>query len=313
MKVSGLTDAKIMIVGLNPAWQKILIFDEIHSNAVNRATQVLHCSAGKAANFARASIIGGGRPTLFQFAGGTNGALLLEDMRKENIPNVTVINNSPTRCCITCIDLKKHNVSELIEPSENISRTSARKLLSIIKNEMNKFNGIVICGTYPPGIDGNFYAEIALHAKKYGIPVMLDAWNSVDKILEQGINILKINSKEIKAIAGKRSITESANYIFNNFKITEIAVTDGAKGAYLFSHEGIFKFVPPEIAVINSIGAGDTVAGIFFTEYLKTGKTKQSFGKAIGAGTASCLSLIPGKYDLAKAKKLAPSVNFIAK
>ena len=45
----------ILAAGLSPAWQHILVFDNLHVGEVNRASEVYWCPAGKVTNVAIAA------------------------------------------------------------------------------------------------------------------------------------------------------------------------------------------------------------------------------------------------------------------
>ena len=89
-----------------------------------------------------------------------------------------------------------------------------------------------------------------------------------------------------------------------SYNVKAIAVTAGGGTSWLFTGDDTIKFKLPEIKVLNSTGAGDTVSGVFLSEYLKSGDFSESFKKALAAGTASCLTPLPGVFSPDNAEKI---------
>lgn len=297
---------KIMVIGLNPAWQKVLLFEEMRLGCVNRAKRLEQFSSGKGANFARASIICGANPVVFQFAGGNNGRLLTKGLDDESIKHETVITRAETRTCVTCIEESSERVTELIEPARQISKTEVKKLFANIAEKMDSFDAVTICGTCPPGTPLDFYPRIAKLAKKKKIPLLVDTFISLKEILIQGVEVLKINADELKEVSGCNDTREGAVKLASLSKVRIIAITNGALSSFLFYDNKFFEFHPKKIKALNSTGAGDTVSAVFFCNLLRGKNPKEAFSLALAAGTASCLTLVSGHFQKKTAKAMPP-------
>jgi len=311
MRASGLIEMgshpyekKILVVGVNPALQKVLFLDEIEPGEVNRASKVYTTSAGKGANFAKAASLSGSSPVIYQFSGGINGRLFLAELKRLKIRNITVLVKTETRCCTTCIETGRRIVTEYIEPSGEIPPEKASELMSAIEADIAGFDAVAICGTYPPGLNPGFYGKISELASDHGIPLFVDACCDIKAVLENGVEILKVNSKEISELSGCNSIRDAAKLVMRSYNVKAIAVTAGGGTSWLFAGDDTIKFKLPEIKVLNSTGAGDTVSGVFLSEYLKSGDFPESFKKALAAGTASCLTPLPGVFSPDDAEKI---------
>ena len=64
---------KILIIGLNPVWQRIIIMPELKLGQINRASKILHCASGKGFNYCKALKILNVPSLLAGFAGGDRG------------------------------------------------------------------------------------------------------------------------------------------------------------------------------------------------------------------------------------------------
>src|SRR5690349_10488235 len=93
----------ILVVGLSPAWQRTLVFEEIISGKVNRARQVGETASGKGVNVARVASILGGDVRLLTVAGGTRGRLLHAELKRQKLSGHVVPVKAETRICQTLL------------------------------------------------------------------------------------------------------------------------------------------------------------------------------------------------------------------
>ncbi|MFA6291591.1 MAG: PfkB family carbohydrate kinase [Victivallales bacterium] len=300
----------IIVLGLNPAWQKILLFPELIPGEVNRASSILQSPAGKGINFAKAAKTWGENVTVCQFIGGLTGENIIRELQNSNIREISVKTDAPTRTCTTCLCQKKGETTELIEPSSRVSPSAVKALKKAVVDNLPLCSGLSLCGTYPEGVGPDFYADIAAAARKKGIPVLLDGFSGISETLESGVEILKVNMTEFGRITGERNIYKGAKSFFRNYDVNLVAVTAGHSNSYLFDRSGGYEYALPSISgIINPIGAGDTVSAVFFCEFLKGTPPHEAFRLALGAGTASCLNILPAEFKVGEARTIADKIR----
>ena len=111
----------------------------------------------------------------------------------------------------------------------------------------------------------------------------------------------------------KKNIYKAAKAFFRKYDVNVLAVTAGPSTSYLFDRNGGYEYSIPSIpGIINPIGAGDTVSAVFFCEFLKGTPLHEAFRLALGAGTASCLDLLPAEFKADKARKIAGKINCVS-
>jgi fructose-1-phosphate kinase PfkB-like protein len=181
--------------------------------------------------------------------------------------------------------------------------------------KLSGFSGISLCGTYPKGVGSDFYADIANAARKKGIPVMLDGFAGISETLEQGIHILKVNRTEFNVITGEKDIYKSARSFFIKYDVNMVAITEGRSNSYLFDRNGsAYEYSLPRVpGIVNPIGAGDTVSAVLFCEILNGTHPYEAFRLALGAGSASCLNLLPAEFNVKEARKVAGKIKCVKK
>ena len=304
----------IIVLGLNPAWQKILLFSELIPGEINRAVSVSYAPAGKGINFAKAAKTWGGNVTVCQFIGGVTGENIRRELKNRKIRDISVKISAPTRVCTTCLCEKNGETTELIEPSSQVPSSAVKELKKAVMENLPFCDGVSLCGTYPKGVGPDFYADIAASAREKGIPVLLDGFAGIRETLEKGVEILKVNRTEFAMITGGKNIYRAARSFFRKYDVNVVAITAGHSNSYLFDRNGGYEFsLPPTPEIINPIGAGDTVSAIFFCEFLKGTSPHESFRIALGAGTASCLNLLPAEFKVEEARKIADKIECVKK
>jgi len=285
---------KILVIGLNPAWQKILVFEDIVKGEVNRAVSMLTFASGKGANFAKIANQYGHKSILGHFVGGETGDFYLQDLETIGMDLVNQKVETPTRTCFTLLSTVS-DATELIEPSGRISEEESSGLLEKVMRLLPGCDGVAICGTYPPGVNVSFYVTIAKLAKEKNIPFILDSYKKIIPVLEVGVDILKINRRELAALSETDDVYEGGKLIRNKYPVKNLAVTDGGNKAYLFTDKEVTEHPVNFVDnVVNPIGAGDTVSALFFSEYLDGTDINEAFDKALAAGSESCKKLMVG-------------------
>jgi 1-phosphofructokinase family hexose kinase len=307
--------ACVLAVGLNPAWQKTLEFDDLQFYEVNRAKSVKLIASGKGINFVRAAgNWGKQKAAVFQFTGGETGDKIRDYLDQEPIKHCSVNVEHPTRVCTTCLCLKSEKMTELIEPSGEIPKADSDELLSRIKDSVPCSKGVAICGTYPPGIGKDFYLEIAKAAKAANKPVIMDSWMNVEPTLEFGVDILKINLEEVSALTEETQHEKAIKKCLDKYPVKVAAITAGPSNAYLAMEGKLWEYSLPKLdTVVNPIGAGDTVTSVFFSEYLNGTPAHEAFALGLAAASASCLTPISADFDLETANELRKKIIITSK
>ena len=290
---------KILVSGLNPAWQKTLFFNTLHCNEVNRAAKTESTASGKGINFARAAKTWGKADTaVLQFAGGITGKLLTDVLDKEKLCHLTAFSDAVTRVCTTVIGKNPHSVTELIEPSASIPEETVRALFDMGVNALPESDALAVCGTYPPGVPQEFYASLISEARGMGKFILLDSFMNVEQSLQAGVSLLKVNLEEILKLTGEPDILRAIACCRNRYMLEMIAVTAGPDNAYFFNGRELYRLAPPQIThVENTIGAGDTCSSVTLSEIVNGTDPMEAFLLGLSAASASCMTPVCAFYD----------------
>ena len=304
---------KIAVMGANAARQKTLLFDRLIPGEVNRAARMSELPSGKGINFCRAARNWGiSDATVVQFAGGDNGRYLVDALKKEKLNAVTITSGAPLRCCMTCIDLATRETTELIEPSGAASAAECAAFVSAFASLLEEnCAAAAICGSLPDGTPPELYWQVAKKAAQKSLPLLIDAFKNVERLLALPGVILKINRSELARLTGSSDICAGIKHCFRNFSgITLAAITDGPGDAWASDGKTIARYsIPPLKDTGNPIGCGDTTGAVLLSELVNGTGWREAFKLALGAASANAETMTPAEFAAARGKELASGIN----
>ena len=290
-----------------------MVFNGLKIGEVNRAEAVFHKAAGKGVNFARAAKTAGFDARVFQFAGGETGRAVCRGLEDEGIEHFTIFEDSaPTRTCVTCLCRKSSSMTELIEPSAEISEVKTADLLDALLEALPEAAALALCGTYPPGVTSGFYTEAVKGAVRAKIPVLMDVCADIDAALKAGVTYLKINMAELFKISGEEGgALKAAARCMGKYPLKALAVTSGPERAIL-AHDGkIWEYCLPRLEkVLNPLGAGDTASAVFLCSMLEGKSPSDAFADGLAAASASCLTMECAVFSPETAKNIRRQIRF---
>ncbi len=303
------TGYMILSIGLNNAYQKVLIFDTFSEGKVLRAKASCVSASGKGLNTARALKTLGSNPVATGFVGGTNGGLILEELKREAVHSDFVWTETNTRLCLTVVNRKNNSFTELIEPSGKI-RPSENVLLKKKLSKLFKRSKLAtISGTMPPGVPENMYRWMIKEAAKSGTRVLADiSKEPMFKAVPAKPYLIKMNRDEFVDTFRNHNIEDQIYKLFKK-GISWVVITDGKKKFLAGVSGKLFLVTPPKIKAVNGVGSGDAMlAGLAYG--IDNGLEPQETLKlASAAGAASALTIRPGEFSVTELRKLVKKVR----
>ncbi len=260
----------IVTVTLNPLLERRYSFKGINYPGLNREGIVNIKAGGKGINVSRQLNRLNTSSLVFTFLGGTNGKLLREILREENINFTSVKLNSETREGVVIIDERNEKITYLFGADPEVTEDEAdeykEKLEKIIQNcEIVIFSGSSPCkntdSIIPFGIDAaNKFDKISI-CDTYGMH-LADCIKAAPTILHNNIDELQ-KSLDIELSSEEDILT----FLDNLYKsgIKQCYITDAERNFYSSNFDFHFKVKPPVVKSIDSTGSGDSfMAGIIY-------------------------------------------------
>jgi fructose-1-phosphate kinase PfkB-like protein len=300
--------AKILVVGLNPAWQKILEFESLNLGRVNRAQRLTKLASGKGLNASLVLRRFGHEVWLLQVLGGLNGQKIAIFGHQRGIHNLTVETTQETHTCATLVDHTSGTVTELIEPfSISTNANTEEHIVGLVRQQGLKFDAALYCGTVPNGLNPGIYYSI--HRLTTPAVSILDAVHSIPEELLESVSCVKINRQEFRELEAR-----FPNLFHKDGNPPVFLLTDGANAARILQvsrgriEEHCF-LLPGLDGIINPIGAGDTVTAGVAHHLLAGMSLAEAFRHALAMGSASCLQLRPAEYSEADYERILSRIR----
>lgn len=125
-------------------------------------------------------------------------------------------------------------------------------------------------------------------------PGGLQPGQSVDPLFEYPVHLLKPNTYEAERLSGIlvsdfQTAQKAAKWLFNNGQFSQIFITHGKQGGYVFDRQDTQAHLPapdlPETATKDETGCGDQVMATIIAGLLSGGDVLKASQRAITAGT----------------------------
>lgn len=171
---------------------------------------------------------------------------------------------------------------------------------------------VVLSGSIPGCLSADTYAQILKRLEGKGARAVVDATGRALKAaLDYRPFLVKPNLQELRDFFGKSMDTEknikNAALEMQKMGARNILISMAGEGALLLDETGAFHRIQcPRGAVVNSVGAGDSMVAGFLAGFLRTG----DYGCALKLGTAagSATAFSTGLATIDKIKELMDEI-----
>ncbi len=206
-----------------------------------------------------------------------------------------------------------------MESGPIVTLKESKKFLEYFEKLIETVQIISISGSFPKGIEDDYYSKMIQVCNKYKKPVVLDcSGKALEKVLknEHKPKVIKPNIEELSQLIG-RDISKNENELkeilqdklFEN--IEWVIVSLGANGSFAKHNEKFYKVNIPKINVVNPVGSGDsTVAGITSSIYENL-NDKDLLKKANTLGILNAMENLTGFVNLEKYNEIFNKIEVI--
>ena len=257
----------IVTVTPNPAIDRIVVVRGFRGAAINRATVERIDIGGKGINVARNRARLGCEVVATGFLGTDAVRAVVPTLAAGGIHTDFVGVPGDIRVNLKILDPARAEETEINEAGPFVSDGMLDDLLEKLHRLARRCSVMVFSGSLPPGAPDDFYARCIRIAATAGVKTVLDTAGAP---LRHGINaapdLVKPNQAETEELLGGSAIDPVlAARRLRECGAQTVVVSLGAAGAVSASASGIWRTAPPELAVRNTVGAGDAmVAALAF-------------------------------------------------
>jgi 1-phosphofructokinase family hexose kinase len=302
----------IVTITPNPLLDFVLHSQQIPDPGGKRVRQIPYTVGGKGINVAR-MLKTLGRPALaLSFAGGNNGAKILEGLQQQGIACELIDTEAETRMGINLVVEKPVYHTWWIESGEELKKKEIDKMLGRIAELLPETSFIAMSGTIPGRMNDDFYQNILKLCLQHRAEVYLDAREEpLKRACTVGGFFLKHNREEALATFAIDPFVNPVEFfkMLQNCRIWGAMITDGKRDILLWDGDKIWHLQPVSAREVSSVGCGDaTLAGLIYgrsqgLSLLDAAK----WGLAAGAADAE----MPGPCD-AGAESVAVKLKLVA-
>lgn len=305
--------SKIITITLSPCIDKSTSVDKFIPEKKLKCAYPLLEAGGGGINVSRALKNFKTNSLCIYIAGGYTGKILSNLVYHEGLHAVPVNSDLNTRENFIVFENQTHLQFRFGMPVNSVADTEWKKVIAALKKE--KASDVIVSGSINPSINPLFFREINDYVKKHNCRLIVDtAGEPLKSILKTGAFLIKPNQNEFSGLFGKKQlsskqIVEKAKTMVKAKKVDNIVVSLGGEGAVLVNKNGALHFIPPQVEVKSTVGAGDSmIAGIVYQ--LNNGHTIEEAVKfGIACGTATTNNSGMQLCTLLGAKKILKAVR----
>lgn len=283
----------IYTLTINPSIDYVMEMDELKLGKMNRSKSTYMLPGGKGINVSTVLKRLGMENVAVLPIAGFSGEKLLEMISKENLSyDAFRLQEGDTR-----INVKVLGKNETELNAEGPSLTEEERKLFIEKFEcLTEGDYLVLSGSVPKALGGQFYAAIMKKLHQRGVKIVVDTiGDNFVNALENKPFLVKPNKEELENLFAVKADTdeellELAEKV-QTMGAENVLVSLGDKGAFLVTKDNkVLQKNAPKGQAVNTVGAGDSMVAGFLAGYLKTGDMETALKWGIAAGSASAFS-----------------------
>ena len=155
---------------------------------------------------------------------------------------------------------------------------------------------LVISGSVPNTLPNDMYEQIMQRLEGRGVRIVVDAEKDLmTRVLKYRPFLVKPNHLELGGIFGVSLVSQAEVLPYaerlQSMGARNVLVSMAGEGAVLLSESGeVFRAPAPKGALVNSVGAGDSMVAGFLAGWIEQGSYDSAFRMGLCAGSASAFS-----------------------
>jgi len=281
---------------MNPAMDRTIAVDRL---AFDDRAYILSSNdspGGRGINAARVIHSFGGDTVAILPAGGEHGARFEHFMEECGFPVATVPIRNHIRLNFTITD--RHGLTiKLNEIGPRLDNAEIKNVERMIEAYLPKSSWLMLCGSLPPGVPSDFYAELVKRAQKQNVRTLLDTdGEALSQGIEASPTIVAPNQQEAERLLNTVLLTRSQSIAaakrIHSMGAESVVLSLASRGAIGVNSASVWEAIPPRIDAISPIGAGDALAAAVLWSLEQGHKFEEGLRWGVAAGSAS--AKLPG-------------------
>ncbi len=294
----------LLTVTVNPSIDKAVEIEKFRYGEMNRIVESCSSVAGKGFHAAIVNKRLGGDSFCLGFSFKHSRMMTERYFLTNNVANEFVEIPGDLRVNLKIFDRDTSIITEINDKGKNIDDKQLESLFDLVKRYLKVGDMIVFSGSVQPGIPDTIYRDMIKEAKKAGLKTVLDAEGPLlVKGIESSPYFIKPNTYEIEKSYGKiitnfDDASEMCRFFIDK-GIKIVCISMGAKGAVLYDGKECWSAESPQVEIMSTVGAGDSMVGAICSGILK-GENLENMLKS-GIAASASTSMLKGN-DLCSAE-----------
>jgi 1-phosphofructokinase family hexose kinase len=285
---------------MNPAIDRTILVDRLAFDDRAYILSSKDSPGGRGINAAYVIHSFGGKTLAIFPAGGERGHRFEHAMKDCGFPVATVPIGNDIRLNFTITDRNGLTV-KLNEIGPRLERGELASVEGTVEGQLGGASWLLLCGSLPPGVPADFYAQLIARARKKGVRTLLDTdGEPLSQGIEAGPTIVMPNQQEAERLLNTVLLTRShslaAAQKILSMGAESVVLSLGSRGAIGAvandAKSSVWEAVPPRVDAISPIGAGDAMAAAVSWSIVRGADFPQALRWGVAAGTAS--AKLPG-------------------
>ncbi len=289
----------ILAAGLTPAWQQILVFDNLRLGHVNRAREAYQVASGKVVNVGLALHHLGADSMTLAIIGGLAGKSIDEEFRRWGAAHHWVWSARPTRICTTLLDSENRVTTELVENATQIPPEEVEAFVGAYAEAAGRAQYVVLSGSLPAGVPKVLYRDLV--GRTPGRVILDASGQELAEALPCKPLCVKPNRDELARTVGRPLHSEDdlkdAMIEVHRSGAEAVLVSHGADPLWAYWDERFHVFRPPGITAVNPIGSGDCLAAGLATALDAGSDMVEAIRFGMAAAAENAAMLLPSRLD----------------
>jgi len=283
----------IVTITLNPCVDRTIYIDHLRVGEIIRARSADTVAGGKGNNVARVLKALGLPVRPVMLAGGETGQLIDRLLReRDGLGAEVCLIRESSREVVTVLDESTGIQTAYVEPGPSMAPDEIAAFFHVVSPKLEGAQLVVLSGSVPCQAMNDAYARLITMARDAGTPVLLDTRGEALRLgLEARPNILNCNRAEAEQLL-RRDLPDAAAAGQAARELQErgldlATVTLGLEGFVTCSEAGCWQVTPPEVEVVNPVGAGDALVAGLAAGLVRDLATEEllRFAQAVAAAT----------------------------
>jgi 1-phosphofructokinase family hexose kinase len=307
---------RVVVVGPNPAMDRLEVVDELIPGQVHRASSVTVRAGGKSFIVSRTIRRRGVGVSMYGFLGGPVGTLVADACAELGIDDQHTPIADSTRITPVIVERATGRSTVVNEAGPQITEAEEAAFRAALLEAVSPGDLLVCTGSLPPSIAPSLYAELAAHAAATGAFCVVDASGEpLRAALEAAPWAVKCNRAEFAAAHGLPSATDdaiAARMLAQLDRGSSVVIVTMGGAAFLVAVAGAcWRVTVPPTDVVNATGSGDTFLGCFAAAVASGEGLETALRYGTAGGVVNAAQLEPGLQPGADLDGIAAQVRVL--